>query len=84
MVKIKNENLNDIHRLEKYLRPQWGWRTFLSIFGFIAVYCLIYLDLEINLGDLLINSGNYLIDVLARMVPPDFSNLNLRLLEMLP
>ena len=80
--RMKYKNLNDTHRLEKYLRPQWGWRTFLSIWGLITVYSVIYFDLEISLGNLLFNSSNYLIDILARMLPPDFSNLTVLLFSM--
>ena len=60
--------------LEKFLRPQWGWRTFLSITLFVAVYTFIYIDLEIDLKELLSNGSKYILDVVGRMLPPDFSN----------
>ena len=67
-VKIDNE------LLKKYLRPQWGWKTFSVIAGFIIVYSAIFIDLEIDLKELLTNSAVYLFDVIGRMFPPDFSD----------
>jgi phosphonate transport system permease protein len=69
--------------LKDHLKPQWGWRTYISIAGLIAVYSLIFIDLEINLRDLLTNSGKYIFDVVSRMLPPDFSNFSELALSML-
>lgn len=72
------ENLETSHRnhdnLRKFVRPQWGWRTFLSSTLFVAVYTFIYIDLEIDLKELLSNGSKYILDVVGRMLPPDFSN----------
>jgi phosphonate transport system permease protein len=62
--------------LEKHLRPQWGWKTFLYIGLFVVLYGFIFVDLDINLKELLQNSSKYLIDVVSRMLPPDFSNFS--------
>lgn len=82
MKKIKNEDTkvgdvpNDLVELEKHLRAQWGWKTFFYIGLFLVVYGLIFIDLEIDLKELLQNSLKYLIDVVSRMLPPDFSNFS--------
>lgn len=72
------ENLETSHgnhdNLRKFVRPQWGWRTFISITLFVAVYTFIYIDLEIDLKELLSNGSKYILDVVGRMLPPDFSN----------
>ncbi len=67
---------HDYGHLQKHLRPQWGWRTFILILIFIGVYTAIYIDLEIDLKELLGNSSKYIVDVVGRMLPPDFSNFN--------
>jgi len=67
---------HDYGHLQKHLRPQWGWRTFILILIFIGVYTAIYIDLEIDLKELLGNSSKYILDVVGRMLPPDFSNFN--------
>ena len=80
----KNNKKNiPLNNLEDVLRPQWGWKTYLSIFLFILVYSIIYVDLEINIKDLISNSGKYLFDVITRMVPPDFSRLDKLIFSML-
>ena len=60
--------------LESYLRPQWGWRSQLTLVAFVALTALIMSDLNFDLVELLSNTGNYLADVVGRMMPPDFSN----------
>ena len=60
-------------QLKPYVRPQWGWRTLLLIIIFVVVYAAIYIDLEINLTELLTTSPRYILDVFGRMLPPDFS-----------
>jgi phosphonate transport system permease protein len=75
----------DSHReyIESYLKPQWGWRSIIGIIGFIILYILIAIDLEIDLSELLKNSYLYMADVLVRMLPPDFSNFKNLMLSML-
>jgi len=73
----KQTKINTQHNyklLRPYLRPQWGYRTFLSIFLTITIYSYIYIDLKINLGELISNSSKYIVDITGRMLPPDFSN----------
>ena len=40
--------------LESYIRPQWGWRTFVLLSSIIAVLALVIIDLEIIFLKLLI------------------------------
>jgi len=61
--------------LSSYLKPQWGWRTFTFLGGFILLTILINLHLGINLLESLSNSTKYIIDLLKRLLPPDFSDL---------
>ncbi len=61
--------------LESYLRPQWGWKTFAFIGLFILIISLITIDLKVKPMELLSNTFTYLTDVLARMMPPDFSGI---------
>lgn len=69
--------------LEGYLRPQWGWRTRLSLAGFVAVIAAIMVDLEVDPLELIRSASSYLVDVIGRMLPPDFSNFTELLLSML-
>ena len=77
------DHKNNYDHLKQHLKPQWGWRTYISITAFITVYTLIFIDLEINLRDLVTNSGKYIFDVVSRMLPPDFSNFSELALSML-
>jgi phosphonate transport system permease protein len=69
--------------LESYLRPQWGWRTFSGIIGLIGATALTMVDLEVNPLEIVRSTSTYLVDVIGRMMPPDFSNLTNLLLSML-
>ena len=71
-LKIDNKDKN----FEKYLRPQWSWKTLITIGIFSFVLVFVVNDLEINLIKLLTDSTKYFKDILSRMLPPDFSNLN--------
>ena len=62
--------------LEKHLRPQWSWKTFLFIISTILLLTLVSIDLEIDFINLFSNSLNYFTDILSRMLPPDFSNFD--------
>ena len=57
-----------------YLRPQWGWPTFAFIGSFVLLTVLITLHLEINLLEAISNTSKYMVDLLKRLLPPDFSN----------
>ena len=65
-----------IKLLESYLQPQWGWRTKASLIAGLIVTFLIMLDLDINPFQLASTASNYLVDVVSRMMPPDFSNFS--------
>jgi len=69
--------------LESYLRPQWGWKTLSVIVGLISATTLTMVDLEVNPLEIFRNTSEYLVDVIGRMLPPDFSNLTGLLLSML-
>ena len=69
--------------LESYLRPQWGWRTQLALASFVALTVAMIIDLDVNLLELIKNTSTYMLDVIYRMMPPDFSNLGELLRAML-
>ena len=70
-LKVENKDKN----FEKYLKPQWSWKTLVSIFLFCTVLIFVIKDLEINFIKLVTDSSKYFGDILSRMLPPDFSNL---------
>ena len=72
---LKLEINNKTKHLEKYLRSQWTWKTYIFIFSFIFVLAFIVIDLKINFIELFSESSKYFVDILVRMLPPDFSNL---------
>jgi phosphonate transport system permease protein len=61
--------------LSSYLKPQWGLRSLVAIGIFALLIILITLHLGINPVMAIVNSSVYVIDLLGRMLPPDFSNL---------
>ena len=71
-LKINNKKKN----LENYLKPQWSWKTLISIFLFCSILVFVVKDLEIDFIKLVSDSSKYFGDILSRMLPPDFSNLN--------
>ena len=71
-LKINNKN----KELESHLKPQWSWKTLVSIVLFCSILVFIVKDLEINFVKLVSDSSKYFGDILSRMLPPDFSNLN--------
>jgi len=74
---------NQKKRLEKYLRPQWSWKVLVFVILLITLLTLITIDLEINLINLFSNSFKYFADIFTRMLPPDFSNINLLIYSMI-
>ena len=66
---------NKYKNFEKYLRPQWSWKTFVSIFLFVSALIFVVKDLEVDFIKLVSDSSKYFGDILSRMLPPDFSNL---------
>ena len=71
-LKVDNKDKN----FEKYLRPQWSWKTFVSIVLFVSALIFVVKDLEIDFIKLVADSSKYFGDILSRMLPPDFSNLS--------
>jgi len=82
-VKSSSMSQHDCNLLQHHIRPQWGWRSFIIVITFIGIYTAIYIDLEINLKELITNSSTYLFDVVGRMLPPDFSNFGKLAFSML-
>ena len=78
-LKVNNEN----KILENHLKPQWSWKTLVTVVLFCSVLVFIIKDLEINVTKLISDSSNYFGDILSRMLPPDFSNLNQLIYAML-
>ena len=78
-LKIIDNNKN----YEKLIKPQWTWKTYLSIIILLLSLVLISEDLEINYVELFTNSSGYFVDILGRMLPPDFSNFNKLMVAML-
>tara|TARA_B100001248_G_scaffold261111_1_gene251191 strand:+ start:501 stop:1328 length:828 start_codon:yes stop_codon:yes gene_type:complete len=71
-LKIDNKNKH----LEKYIKPQWTWRTYLFLILLISALVFTIIDLDINFIDLFSDSSKYFGDILMRMFPPDFSSFN--------
>ena len=71
-LKVDNKDKN----FEKYLRPQWSWKTFIFIVLFSSALVFVVKDLEIDFIKLISDSSKYFGDILSRMLPPDFSNLS--------
>ncbi len=70
-----NKNYKD-NELKKFLKPQWSWKTLISIVLFFSILTFIINDLEIDFIKLISDSSKYFGDILSRMLPPDFSNLS--------
>ena len=71
-LKINNKDKD----FENYLRPKWSWKTLVTIAIFSFVLIFVVKDLEIDFIKLVTDSSKYFGDILSRMLPPDFSNLN--------
>jgi len=63
-----------IQFLESYLYPQWGWRTYANTILLIGLAWYCFIDLEIEVIGLFSDMSSYFMDVVGRMLPPDFSN----------
>ena len=46
IIKLKIDNKTK--HLEKYLRSQWSWKTYIFIFSLISALIITVIDLEIN------------------------------------
>ena len=71
-LKVDNKDKN----FEKYLRPQWSWKSLIFIVLFCSALVFVIKDLEIDFIKLVSDSSKYFGDILSRMLPPDFSNLS--------
>ncbi|MCP4750553.1 MAG: phosphonate ABC transporter, permease protein PhnE [Proteobacteria bacterium] len=68
--------------LKKMVRPQWGWRTYLSIALSIVILYATAVHLELNFWDVLTNFWTYIQDLAGRMFPPDTGDLTELLISM--
>jgi len=66
-----------------YLKPQWGLRAFIFIGAFIILTVLITLHLEIEPFGAIQNTFKYTVDLLKRLLPPDFSNFGTLIVAMI-
>ena len=71
---IKLEIDNKTKHLEKHLRSQWTWKSYVFIFSLLSALIFVVIDLEINFIKLFSDSSKYFGDILGRMLPPNFSN----------
>jgi phosphonate transport system permease protein len=75
--KIFKLKLNNKEKdFKNYLQPQWSLKTIISIILFCLVLIFVIKDLKIDFIKLVTDSSKYFGDILSRMLPPDFSNLN--------
>ncbi len=74
---------NQKENLEKYLRPQWSWKTITFIISTLILLTVVTIDLEINFINLFTDSFKYFADIFSRMLPPDFSNFNKLVFSMI-
>ncbi len=74
ILKLKIDNKNK--HLEKYIKPQWTWRTNLFLILLISALVFTIIDLDVNFINLFSDSSKYFGDILMRMFPPDFSSFN--------
>ena len=74
---------NNSKEYDKYIKPQWTWKTYLSIIILIITLVFISYDLEIDYIELFTNSSGYFVDILGRMLPPDFSSFSNLMIAML-
>ena len=79
----KFEIIEKVDNLEKYLKPQWSWKTFIFIISIIILLIVVTIDLEINFLSLFSDSYRYFLDIFGRMLPPDFSNFKELLYSMI-
>ena len=56
---IKLTENNQKENLEKYLRPQWSWKTIIFITSTITLLTVVTIDLEINFINLFTDSFKY-------------------------
>ena len=76
--------MNEEHKkFEKYLRPQWSWKTFIFIISITLLLTFVTIDLKINFINIFKDSFKYFSDIFSRMLPPDFSNFNELLFSMI-
>ena len=74
VIKLKVDNKDK--DITTYLKPQWSWKTLVTIGIFSFVLVFVVNDLEIDFIKLVTDSSKYFGDILSRMLPPDFSNIN--------
>lgn len=83
IVKYESPKKARLDFLSSYLKPQWGWKTFLLFGAFVMLTVIIFLHLGINPLKAISNTTKYMADLLKRLLPPDFSNFGALVLSML-
>ena len=61
---LKLEINNKTKHLEKYLKPQWTWKTHAFILSLTVALIFVVIDLEINFIKLFSDSSKYFGDIL--------------------
>lgn len=69
--------------LSSYLKPQWGWQTLLSLAAFVLLTIIVTVHLGINPLQAASDSAKYMLDLLRRLFPPDFTHFGILILAML-
>lgn len=79
-MKIEKNSLKIISKknfpYESYIRPQWTWKTLISILLSILILYFITKDLEIEFFKVITDSYKYFGDIFSRMLPPDFTDFD--------
>ncbi|MFH1581672.1 MAG: phosphonate ABC transporter, permease protein PhnE [Pseudomonadota bacterium] len=83
IVKYESSEAAKLDFFISYLKPQWGWPTLVSIAAFILLTILVNVHLGINPIKAISDSSKYMLDLLGRLLPPDFSSFGVLILAML-
>lgn len=83
IVKYETQEEARLDFFSSYLKPQWGRRAFIFIGAFVLLIILIILHLKISPLSALSNTAKYLVDLIRRLLPPDFSNFRQLIFAML-
>ncbi|MGK5093020.1 phosphonate ABC transporter, permease protein PhnE [Deltaproteobacteria bacterium TL4] len=68
--------------LEKLIKPQWGWQTYVSMLVFVLVLFFTARHLKLDFLNVIGNFWKYAVDLSGRMFPPDITDLDKLLLSM--
>jgi phosphonate transport system permease protein len=74
--KYESEEEARIGFLSEYLKPQPNPLYVLSLLIILSIIVIVFIDLGINVTDIF-SSFEHMIDIVSRMLPPDFSKVNI-------